>query len=136
MGITVKNSEDFSEWYNQVVQKAGLADYSTDEERNLRAVVIEWLCYDKKAAELVTHRGISLKEANIEGLVNLAYLNIQFPLCFEKCNIPEQIELHSARLQELYMGGSHIGSLSGYGMKIEGHVFLRNQSGDTQGRQF
>ena len=105
---------------------AELADYSTDEECNLRAVVIEWLCYNKKAAELVTHRGICLKEANIEGLVNLAYLNIQFPLCFEKCNIPEQIELHSARLRELYMGGCHIGSLSGYGLEVEGHIFLRN----------
>jgi prolyl-tRNA synthetase len=27
-GITVKKSEDFSEWYNQVVQKAELADYA------------------------------------------------------------------------------------------------------------
>ncbi|MFH1391467.1 MAG: proline--tRNA ligase [Candidatus Diapherotrites archaeon] len=27
LGITVKKHEDFSEWYNQVVQKAGLADY-------------------------------------------------------------------------------------------------------------
>jgi prolyl-tRNA synthetase len=27
-GITVKKAEDFSEWYNQVVQKSGLADYS------------------------------------------------------------------------------------------------------------
>ncbi|MHC4396009.1 MAG: hypothetical protein ACYS1A_10185 [Planctomycetota bacterium] len=105
---------------------AELADYSIDEERNLRAVVIEWLCSDKKATALVTHRGICLKGANIDDLVNLAYLNIQFPLHFEKCNIPKQIELHSAKLRELYMGGSHIGSLSGYGMKIEGHVFLRD----------
>ncbi|MEK6902669.1 MAG: proline--tRNA ligase, partial [archaeon] len=28
VGITIKKSEDFSEWYNQVVQKAELADYS------------------------------------------------------------------------------------------------------------
>ncbi|MBU0980652.1 MAG: proline--tRNA ligase [Nanoarchaeota archaeon] len=28
-GITVKKSEDFSEWYSQVVQKAELADYSS-----------------------------------------------------------------------------------------------------------
>ena len=27
-GITVKKSEDFSEWYTQVIQKAELADYS------------------------------------------------------------------------------------------------------------
>lgn len=27
-GITVKKEEDFSEWYNQIVLKAGLADYS------------------------------------------------------------------------------------------------------------
>ena len=27
-GITVKKSEDFSEWYNQVVLKAQLADYA------------------------------------------------------------------------------------------------------------
>jgi len=103
-----------------------LADYSNDEERKLRAVVIEWLCSDKKATALVTHRGICLKGANIDDPVNLEYLNIQFPLHFEKCKIPKQIELHGARLQELYMGGCHIGSLSGYGMKIEGHVFLRD----------
>jgi len=29
VGITVKKSEDFSEWYTQVVQKAELADYSS-----------------------------------------------------------------------------------------------------------
>ncbi|MCX8179557.1 MAG: proline--tRNA ligase [Candidatus Aenigmarchaeota archaeon] len=28
LGITVKKSENFSEWYTQVIQKAGLADYS------------------------------------------------------------------------------------------------------------
>src|SRR3989338_11163506 len=28
MGLTVKKSADFSEWYNQVVLKAGLADYA------------------------------------------------------------------------------------------------------------
>ena len=27
IGITVKKSDDFSEWYSQVVEKAGLADY-------------------------------------------------------------------------------------------------------------
>ncbi|MCK4555090.1 MAG: proline--tRNA ligase [Candidatus Aenigmarchaeota archaeon] len=29
LGITVKKSEDFSEWYTQVIQKAELADYTT-----------------------------------------------------------------------------------------------------------
>ncbi|MEM0473635.1 MAG: proline--tRNA ligase [Candidatus Aenigmatarchaeota archaeon] len=28
LGLTVKKSENFSEWYTQVIQKAGLADYS------------------------------------------------------------------------------------------------------------
>ena len=28
LGITVKKEEDFSEWYTQVIQKAGLADYA------------------------------------------------------------------------------------------------------------
>ena len=28
MGITVKKTEDFSEWYTQVVLKSGLADYA------------------------------------------------------------------------------------------------------------
>jgi len=103
-----------------------LADYSDDEERKLRAGIIEWLCSDKQATALVTHRGICIKGANIDDLLNLAYLNIRFPLYFEKCNIPEKIELHSAKLRELYMGGCHIGSLSGYGMKTDGHVFIRD----------
>ena len=28
-GLTAKKSEDFSEWYTQVIQKAELADYSS-----------------------------------------------------------------------------------------------------------
>jgi len=108
------------------VINAELADYSIDEERRLRAGIIEWLCSDKKATELITHRGICLEGASIDSQLNLAYLNIQFPLYFEKCNIPEEIELHSSRLRELYLGGCHVGSLSAYGLEVDGHVFLRN----------
>ena len=91
------------------VVKAELADYSIDEERKLRAGVVEWLCTDKQAAELVTFRGICFKGAHIDGSLNLAYANIPFPLYFEKCNIQEQIELHCTKLRELYLGGCQIG---------------------------
>jgi len=103
-----------------------LADYSDDEERNLRAWVIEWLCSDKQATALVTHRGICIKGAHIDGPINLAYLNIPFPLYFEKCDIQEQIELHSSRLIELYLGGCQISSLNADGLEVDGNIFLRD----------
>jgi hypothetical protein len=108
------------------VVRPEFADYSIDEDCKLRAEVIEWLCSDKEAITLVTHRGICVKGAHIDDPINLAYLNIPFPLYFEKCNIQEQIELHCSRLRELYLGGCHIGSLSAYGLEVNGHIFLRD----------
>jgi hypothetical protein len=108
------------------VVRPELADYSTDEDCKLRAEVIEWLCSDKEATTLVTHRGICVKGAHIDDPINLAYLNIPFPLYFEKCNFQEQIELHGARLLELYLGGCHTGSISAYGVKSDSHIFLRS----------
>lgn len=108
------------------VVRPGLADYGNDEDHELRAEVIEWLCSDKKAIAPITHYGICLKEANINNSLNLAYLDIPFRLNFEKCNIREKIELHSARLKELYLGGCHIVSIDAYGVKTDGHIFLRD----------
>ena len=103
-----------------------LADLSVDEERELRAEVVDWLCSDKQAIALVTNQGVRVKKADISRLLNLAYVNIPFPLYFEKCKMPRGIELHLGKLRELYMGGCHTGHVSAYGLRVEGHVFLRD----------
>lgn len=108
------------------VARGSLVDYSDDEERYLRAEVILWLCTDKSSVALVTHQGICFKGACVDGLLNLAYVNIQFPLYFEKCKMPGGIELHCAKLRELYLGGCKTGQVSAYGLTVEGHVFLRD----------
>lgn len=95
-------------------------------ERVLQASRIAWLCTGKPASELVTHRGICVKGARIEGELDLEEAQISFCLFFEKSALPEGINLMNGRLRALYLLGTHSGTIRADGLKVEGDVFLRD----------
>jgi len=78
-GITVKKSEDFSEWYTQVIQKAELADYS-----------------DVKGFMVIRPNGYSIWE-NIQknfdkAIKNLNVRNAYFPLLIPESFFKKELE--------------------------------------------
>jgi sRNA-binding regulator protein Hfq len=110
------------------VGKGEPADYSEKEgeERNVKANHIEWLCTDKRASKLVTHRGIQIKGAHVEGKLDLSFAKISFPLIFEKCAVPMEIDLRHAEIFGLKMTGTHTGPLNAYDLRVAHDLCLQD----------
>lgn len=117
-----------------------VADYSAEKEKDndpvyadkwgrervLDADRIAWLCTDKLALELVTHRGVQIKGAYIKGNLDLSYSNISFPLVFENSAVPGGINLRHAEIFHLDIKGTHTGQLNAYGLRVAHDLYLRN----------
>ncbi len=93
--------------------------------RVIRADRVEWLCTDPEASALVTHKGIHVKGARIDGELDLSYASISFPLDFEKSAFAGGINLQYAEIRGLFLIGTHTGPIYGDGLKAKGNVFLR-----------
>lgn len=120
------------------VANGEIANYSVKEEKDndpakaenwgskrvLKADRLAWLCTDKQAEKLVTHRGIRIKGARIEEKLDLEYGESLFPLIFEKCNFPQGMNLRDAKIRELNLDGTHTGPIDGDGLTVDGCLFL------------
>ena len=90
-----------------------------DKERVLTANRIEWLCTDREAITAVTHRGVRIKGARMEGKVNLNFAKIEFPLSIKLSAIPRGMFLQRCQLYTLFLTGTHTGSINADGVRVE-----------------
>jgi predicted acyltransferase (DUF342 family) len=95
------------------------------EERVIKADRIAWLCTDRAAKGEVSHKGIQVIGARIEGRPDLEDVRIPFSLLFYKCAFPEGIMLLTAIVRTLNLTGTHSGVINANGLIAEGDVFLR-----------
>jgi len=95
-----------------------------DGEQVIHADRIEWLCTDPQAKQLVSHRGIQVNAACIDGKLDLQSARIPFPLYFLHCTFTGPIVLMYAEVRGLYLNGSHTKSITADGIKVDGGVFL------------
>ncbi len=117
------------------------ADYSADDDalndpanfaewaqnRTLSAPLIVWLCTDPEASSRLTHRGLSIVGAKIEGSLNLQFANLEFPLIFRRCAFTETIRLEQAKVKFFDLSGSSLDlSLEASGIQVESDVLLCN----------
>ena len=121
------------------VADGGIADYRAGDKeiddpenaenwgdvRVLDADRIAWVCTDPKASKWVTHRGIKVEGARIDGELDLADAKIPSVLGFGRCAFPEGISLRGAEVRLLAFFGSHISHLQADALTVEGNVFLR-----------
>jgi hypothetical protein len=96
-----------------------------DQDRQIRAELIRWLCVDRQAKELVDPTGIQIYGANIVGPLKLVAVKVPFPLILAHCQMQE-LNLRSAELPGINLQGSLVYSLKGDGMKVEEDVYLRH----------
>lgn len=102
------------------------------EARTIKADWIVWVCTDPKASAKVTSRGIEIAGARIDGIVDLAWERIQFPLRMFKCFFKGTLILDRSSLRSLQLQGSRIeGSpevvrtaLAGDGLTVEKDIRL------------
>src|ERR1017187_4422447 len=82
------------------IAKGELAKYSVDSDkeddpfhpnnwgaaRTLTADRIIWLCTDPSATKWITHRGVCIKGARVNGILDLEDATLPFSLSFEACS--------------------------------------------------
>lgn len=122
-GVAEGRFPDFSS--QQAAENEPAMAKSWPAGRAIHADRITWLATDPEASRLVTHRGIGMKGARIDGRLDLQAANIEFALYFDKCALPDGINLLGAEIHALNLSGTHVGRISADGMKVESGVFLR-----------
>jgi hypothetical protein len=103
------------------VARFGVSSGANDIVRGDR---LSWLCTDSNARQLVTHKGVSLVRAQIEGEVNLSFAKIPFPLAATECAFKADLFLRNSELAAFSLSGSSIRSLQAHSVSITGNVFL------------
>ncbi len=100
------------------------AEYWDPNTRVIRADLIAWLCTDRRALELATHRGIQITGARIEGELDLSFAIVPFPLRFRRCSFKRGINLRDAEIRNLDLNGTYTGPIYGDRLKVEGSIYL------------
>lgn len=101
-------------------------DEQWDSDHLLEADHIKWLCTDPEAIQYVTYKGVKITGAYIDGVIELNYSRINFPLSIMKCTIPYGIDLIDSCLFNLNLEGTNTGRINASGMNVKRSVFLRN----------
>ena len=115
---------DYSPRSKKPIDPANAAKWGPS--RVLLADRIAWLCTDKQASQLITHRGIRIKGSRVDEELDLEAARIPFPLYFEQCKFTVDINLRHAQVGALYMMNSHCGPIFADGLQSDGNVFLRD----------
>jgi hypothetical protein len=88
-------------------------------ERQIRAILLRYLCTVHEAANDVHHSGIFLLGAKIIGWLNLAFVNVPYPLTLRHCRFTDSVCLIGSRIPVLDLVGSSVKY-----MMAEGATFL------------
>ena len=101
---------------------ANAGDWHAD--RVVRAECIAWLCTDREASALVTHRGIQITGIRIDGELDLSYAEINFPFRILNSAFTESIFLLDTQLRFPSLNGCQIKELYADRLKVPGSLFL------------
>ncbi len=108
-----------------------IAPEDWDARTVLKSEHIVWLLTASEAASHVTHRGVVIVGARIEGRLDFSFASLSFPVSFINCSIPNGMNFYQAELRTLVLSGSHLGnedsskqSLGGHLVSIQGHLLL------------
>src|SRR4051812_9051669 len=67
----------------------------------LRAACIAWVCTDSRALACLTHHGVQLVGADIDGVLDLSQSTIAHPLRMLRCIFRHEVRLYDAQLRVL-----------------------------------
>jgi hypothetical protein len=93
-------------------------EFGADGRRgSVNASVLGRCCHELK--DQIDPRGITLRNATILGVVDLAGLEVPFPLRFENCEFDSPLLIESAQLHELALTGcAHVPGMLANGVRI------------------
>jgi len=99
-------------------------DPSTADLPELRAECVAWLLTDRKAGELISHRGVTVVGARLTGVLDASFARFPWQFGLIGCHVPEGVVLQDASVHSLDLSGSHVKEVKGDGMCVAGDVSL------------
>src|SRR5216683_993378 len=102
------------------------ADKAEQEQYDVNAKLIRWLCVDPQASKLVDPRGIQLRAARVVGELDLSFVAVPFSLYLLNSRFTENLNVLDAKVPELNLMGTWVPGIKGDGVKVANDVFLRN----------
>lgn len=95
-----------------------------DSQREIRASLIRWMSVNPDAVKQLDPGGIRVLGAKIIGKLNLSQVRVPFAITMRNCAIPEAMELSSAEIPSLDLGGSYTGSIHAQGVNVTHELSL------------
>ena len=95
-------------------------------DREIRAVLLRWLCLDAVARAQVAPDGIWVKAARLDARLKLSFAAIPFPITMIGCWFPRGVDLESAELPGLFLPRSRIGGARSSDSNIAEVAILAN----------
>ena len=96
------------------------------KDRDIRAGLLRWLCYDQGAKNFIDPYGIRIYAARIRTAVDLSCINIPFPIALRRCQISEQLNLDLTEIPDLDLTGSRVKELRAEYASIRGSIALKD----------
>jgi hypothetical protein len=106
-----------------------------NKERDIRALLLRWLCEDPAAIKVMSPSGIAVLGARVVGGLNVSYVRVPFALVIRKCSIAERIILKGTEIPHLDFDGSSVKEIDAEGLIVHGDLDLANglhASGETR----
>ncbi|MGH7932863.1 MAG: hypothetical protein ACREQN_06795 [Candidatus Binataceae bacterium] len=103
------------------------AGESWERNREIRAAIIRWLCFNGGARDLLTSAGIRVHGAKIIGDLDLAYVAFDGLLLMRNCHFSGNVILRYAETRTISLDNSSLPSLRADGLSIRGALILRNK---------
>jgi sRNA-binding regulator protein Hfq len=119
----------------EATEKGEVAEISKPDKRTdlskvvlpvIRADRLVWLMTDRRARRRVTHKGVTVVGARIEGEIDLSFVDWPGPFSLLSCQTPSGLMLQNASFGLLHFGGTHTGPINADGITVKGDVFLRD----------
>lgn len=101
------------------------ADETEQSTPVLKSSIIKWLCTDPDACKLVHREGIQIMGAWFIGQLRLPDIRVDFPLNFLNCRFPDGLDISRSEIYGLYLIGTHLSELRGYGAEIKRDIVMR-----------
>lgn len=129
------------------IQKGELADFITGDpiedevekasewkdNKILRAEIISWLCNNSDAQSLISNFGIRINGALLDGLLDLSYCYITYPLMFTNSVFTGNLILLNAELFLLHLSGSTVQSIQANGLIVKKNLAFNDGFKATNG---
>ena len=92
--------------------------------RVIRSDRLKWLCTDPAASELVSSRGISILGARIDGVLNLQWARITYPLQMRRCAFTQKLILERSHLRSLNLHATWVKELGAARLTVDESVTM------------